>query len=127
MIEKINKIRKYLEDLKNSLEKFWENDLFKHSAYFEYIQIIEEIKDIIQVYLEKKGIYPLDFYYNLNKLEELGEIDKSLKNGLIKLNILRNRIVHAYYNEITDEEAFKQIKENIRWIEKFLEWILKRI
>lgn len=86
---------------------------------------LEAIFDIGRHILAKSGgVNMANEYKSIAQgLEKYGIISSKLKEQLIKMAGYRNRMVHLYY-QISDEELYEIISDNLDDIEKFQEEIL---
>jgi len=129
IISRIEEIRRCLSELKKfsqlSLDEFKKNYNFAISEHF-LRRALEAVFDIgshilsripgarastykeIALLLSKEGILPSDF----------------VKAKLIKMAGYRNRLVHFYY-EVSKEELYYILQENLDDIEKFCLYITK--
>jgi len=107
----------FLEDYKNpaSAETF-----IRHC--------LEAIFDIGRHILAKSGKVRLTHEYKdiARGLGESGVISKPLMNKLMEMAGYRNRIVH-FYHEITDEELYEILQNDLKDIEQFVNQIGKFI
>ncbi|WP_028309765.1 type VII toxin-antitoxin system HepT family RNase toxin [Desulfitibacter alkalitolerans] len=86
---------------------------------------LEAIFDIGRHILAKSGGVNMAHEYKsiAQGLEKYAIISSKLKEQLIKMAGYRNRMVHLYY-QISDEELYEIISDNLDDIEKFQEEIL---
>jgi uncharacterized protein YutE (UPF0331/DUF86 family) len=82
---------------------------------------LEAIFDIGRHILAKTGRVRLTHEYKniANGLGECGIISKQLVNKLMEMAGYRNRIVH-FYHEITDEELYEIIRNDLKDMEQFV-------
>ena len=125
---RIDVIRVALSRLKDlselSMEEFLEDYKNPASAETFLRHAIEAIFDIGRHILAKTGKVRLTHEYkNIARgLGESGVLSKPLMNKLIEMAGYRNRIVH-FYHEITDEELYEIIQNDLKDIEQFVQEI----
>ena len=125
---RIDVIRTAISRLKNlselSKEEFLEDYKNPASAETFLRHAIEAIFDIGRHILAKTGKVRLTHEYkNIARgLGESGVLSKPLMNKLIEMAGYRNRIVH-FYHEITDEELYEIIQNDLKDIEQFIQEI----
>ena len=99
------------------------------AIYKAFQEVGEACLDMISMMLGDEGKTPEDDYINISKLEKLGIITKEIKQCLIDLNGLRNRIVHEY-NGLDDKIALDSMDDLAPAIRDFLfeveKWIKGR-
>lgn len=128
MTGRIDVIRTALSRLKNlselSKEEFLEDYKNPASAETFLRHAIEAIFDIGRHILAKTGKVRLTHEYkNIARgLGESGVLSKPLMNKLVEMAGYRNRIVH-FYHEITDEELYEIIQNDLKDIEQFIQEI----
>ena len=125
---RIDVIRTAISRLKNlselSKEEFLEDYKNPASAETFLRHAIEAIFDIGRHILAKTGKVRLTHEYkNIARgLGESGVLSKPLMNKLVEMAGYRNRIVH-FYHEITDEELYEIIQNDLKDIEQFIQEI----
>lgn len=114
-----------LKDLNKLSEKNFLED-YKNPASAETFlrHCLEGIFDIGRHLLAKSGKFRLTHEYKdiARGLSEIGVISKPLTQKLMEMAGYRNRIVH-FYHEITDEELYQILQNDLKDIESFLEEI----
>jgi uncharacterized protein YutE (UPF0331/DUF86 family) len=118
-----------LQDIsKISKKEFLKDYKYPASAETFLRHCLEAIFDIGRHILAKSGKVRLAHEYKdiARGLSESGIISKTLLNKLIEMAGYRNRIVH-FYHEITDEELYEILQNDLNDIKRFLEEIGKYI
>jgi len=107
-------------------EEFLKND--KPAIAESYLRrALESVFDIGRHILAKmagKGI--VEYKEIARKLEEYGILSKSCSEKLVLMAGYRNRLVH-FYHEVSDEELFRILQENLDDIEQFIKEIKRFI
>lgn len=107
-------------------EEFSEND--KPAIAESYLRrALEAVFDIGRHIIAKiadKGT--VEYKEIAKKLGECGILSKSCSEKLLLMAGYRNRLVH-FYHEVSDEELFKILQENLDDIEQFINEIKKFI
>ncbi|MBS3079149.1 DUF86 domain-containing protein [Candidatus Pacearchaeota archaeon] len=131
ILSKIDELDNYLEELKNikpnEFEEY-ENSIEKKRACERLLHLsIENALDICNLLVSEFRVgIPSDEDDIFTKLEQKKIISKEMKNILIQMKGLRNRLVHRY-GEIDNEKIFDIISNNLDDFEKFKEEIIKKI
>lgn len=124
-IEAIRTALSRLKDLSKLSEKNFLED-YKNPASAETFlrHCLEGIFDIGRHLLAKSGKFRLTHEYKdiARGLSEIGVISKQPTQKLMEMAGYRNRIVH-FYHEITDEELYQILQNDLKDIESFLEEI----
>lgn len=129
IIKRINGIQAEIAELqelgKQSLEEFSSGDGYKLAEY-HFHHAFEGVFHIGSHILSRlPGGQATEYAESARKLGEFSIIDKEFANTmLVKMAKYRNRIVH-FYAEITPEEYYHIIKNNLGDFETFLAAIKK--
>jgi len=128
-IEIIRVALSHLKELGNlQRDEFLEDYKNPASAETFIRHCLEAIFDIGRHILAKSGKVRLTHEYKdiARGLGEIGVISKPLMNRLMEMAGYRNRIVH-FYHEITDEELYEILQNDLKDIEQFVKEIGKFI
>jgi len=128
-IEVIRVALSHLKELGNlQRDEFLEDYKNPASAETFIRHCLEAIFDIGRHILAKSGKVRLTHEYKdiARGLGEIGVISKPLMNRLMEMAGYRNRIVH-FYHEITDEELYEILQNDLKDIEQFVKEIGKFI
>lgn len=127
-LEKIKKIQKRLGEIHKWSSDFLKKEKDKLAVYKAFQEISEAIMDIVAMMLKDEELIPKDDYQNIKKLKGQGIINEEVKEALIEVNGLRNRIVHEYNGldhkiALDSMKSFKDptkdfLKEVKRWLKK---------
>ena len=120
--QKINFVTEKIIDIPKKIQTNIEID-----ATLYRVQIaIEGCMDIVAMLAKDKGKDVSDDYNNIHTLEKIEVIDSKIAGNLIKLNGLRNAIVHKY-NTFEESTVIKNIKNIQSTIIKLLERVENEI
>ena len=120
--QKINFVTEKIIDIPKKIQTNIEID-----ATLYRVQIaIEGCMDIVAMLAKDKGKDVSDDYNNIHALEKIEVIDSKIAGNLIKLNGLRNAIVHKY-NTFEESTVIKNIKNIQSTIIKLLERVENEI
>ncbi|OGW06732.1 MAG: hypothetical protein A2Z59_11925 [Nitrospinae bacterium RIFCSPLOWO2_02_39_17] len=126
-IDVIRTALSHLQEIsKVSKEDFLKDYRYPASAETFLRHCLEAIFDIGRHILAKTGKVRLTHEYKdiARGLGKSGVISKALMNKLLEMAGYRNRIVH-FYHEITDEEIYHILKNDLSDIKRFIEEIGK--
>ena len=128
-IEVIRVALSHLKELGNlKRDEFLEDYKNPASAETFIRHCLEAIFDIGRHILAKSGKVRLTHEYKdiARGLGEIGVISRPLMNKLMEMAGYRNRIVH-FYHEITNEELYEILQNDLKDIEQFVKEIGKFI
>jgi len=122
---KISFIKKYLlEASKMSVfsREELENDTIKRAALERFLfLIVQATIDMSEAFLAYKSVrMPTTYSENFDILFDLGVIDQSLREPLIKMTGFRNILAHGY-DKVQFETLFSVLTERLKDIEKLIE------